>query len=174
MRNTGPASLDAFVERECDCSSTGAPRAARRRCNCRRPERGALAARHGRTCTRSPCRGCPCCGDALDGSPCLRYRPCQAAGKGSAYAACCAHDSSCVRIRIRTQSACPMLIRTVRHTVGSYDITIHRLYLCEADNMLVDDMALELWLPAACCTRLYGAQLHNLTTCGRARGHNHK
>ena len=55
MRNTGPASLDAFVERECDCSSTGAPRAARRRCNCRRPERGALAARHGRTCTRSPC-----------------------------------------------------------------------------------------------------------------------
>ena len=68
MRNTGPASLDAFVERECDCSSTGARRAARRRCNCRRPERGALAARHGRTCTRSPCRGCPCCGDALDGS----------------------------------------------------------------------------------------------------------
>ena len=105
MRNTGPASLDAFVDRECDCSSTGAPRAARRRCNCRRPERGALAAQHGRTCTRSPCRGCPCCGDALDGSPCLRYRPCQAAGKGSAYAACCAHDSSCVRIRIRTQSA---------------------------------------------------------------------
>jgi hypothetical protein len=40
--------------------------------------------------------------------------------------------------------------------------------------MLVDDMALELWLPAACSTRLYGAQLHNLTTCGRARGHNHK
>ena len=105
MRNTGPASLDAFVERECDCSSTGAPRAARRRCNCRRPERDALAARHGRTCTRSPCRGCPCCGDALDGSPCLRYRPCQAAGKGSAYAACCAHDSSYVRIRIRTQKA---------------------------------------------------------------------
>jgi hypothetical protein len=174
LRNTGPASLDAFVERECDCSSTGAPRAARRRCNCRRPERGALAARHGRTCTRSPCRGCPCCGDALDGSPCLRYRPCQAAGKGSAYAACCAHDSSCVRIRIRTQSACPMLILTVGHTVGSYDITIHRLYLCEADNMLVDDMALELWLPAASSTRLYGAQLQNLTTCGRARGHNHK
>ena len=125
MRNTGPASLDAFVERECDCSSTGAPRAARRRCNCRRPERGTLAARHGRTCTRSPCRGCPCCGDALDGSPCLRYRPCQAAGKGSAYAACCAHDSSCVQIRIRTQSACPMLIRTVRHTVGSYDIMLY-------------------------------------------------
>ena len=88
-------------------------------------QRGALAARHGRTCTRSPCRGCPCCGDALDGSPCLRYRPCQAAGKGSAYAACCAHDSSCVRIRIRTQSACPMLIRTVRHTVGSYDIMLY-------------------------------------------------
>jgi len=128
LRNTGPASLDAFVERECDCSSTGAPRAARRRCNCRRPERGALAARHGCTCTRSSCRGCPCCGDALDGSPCLRYRPCQAAGKGSAYAACCAHDSSCVRIRIRTQSACPMLIRTVRHTVGSYDIMLYIYY----------------------------------------------
>ena len=46
-------------------------------------------------------------------------------GKGSAYAACCAHDSSCVRIRIRTQSACPMLIRTVRHTVGSYDIMLY-------------------------------------------------
>ena len=76
-----------------------------------------------------PCRGCPCCGDALDGSPSLlvRYRPCQAAGnlKGSAYAACCAHDSSCERIRIRTQSACPMLFRTVRHTVGSYDIMLY-------------------------------------------------
>ena len=60
--------------------------------------------------------------------PCLRYRPCQAAGKGSAYAACCAHDSSCVRIRIRTQSACPMLIRTVRHTVGSYDIMLYIYY----------------------------------------------
>jgi hypothetical protein len=64
LRNTGPASLDAFVERECGCRSTGAPRAARRRCNCGRPERGTLAARHGRTCTRSPCRGCPCCGDS--------------------------------------------------------------------------------------------------------------
>ena len=67
-----------------------------------------------------------------------------------------------------------MLIRTVRHTVGSYDIMLYIDYTYEADNMLVNDMALELWLPAACCTRLYGAQLHNLTTCGRARGHNHK
>ena len=44
-----------------------------------------------------------------------------------------------------------MLIRTVRHTVGSYDIMLY-IDLCEADNMLVDDLALELWS--------YGCQQH--------------
>jgi hypothetical protein len=109
LRNTGPASLDAFVERECDCSSTGAPRAARRRCNCRRPERGALAARHGRTCTRSPCRGCPCCGDALDGSPCLRYRPCQAAGQRPAltlHAARMTHHACAFAYALKAHAQC--------------------------------------------------------------------
>ena len=67
-----------------------------------------------------------------------------------------------------------MRILSVRHTVGSYDIMLYIDYTYEADNMLVNDMALELWLPAACSTRLYGAHLHKLTTRGSARGHTHK
>jgi hypothetical protein len=106
LTNTGPASFDTFVERECGSSST----CSSSRCNRRSLERRALAVRHGRTCTRSPCRGCRCL-VTRSRVPCLRYQPCQAAAEGSAYGSCCAHDSSCVRRRKRTESACHMLIR---------------------------------------------------------------
>ena len=63
----GPRRMAGLVSYDCYESAPPAPRAARRRCNCRSPERRALAARHSRTCTCSPCRGCRCCGDALEG-----------------------------------------------------------------------------------------------------------